>query len=106
MGDRSIGRVRIKIFFKSGRFYATSEDVEGLWLWHKDAGQLLEMIGPSIKFLYKHNRGIDVEVRETAFSKIFNWIFVRFGHLVRRLKTLDHYKVYPIGAGRLTGAHG
>lgn len=65
-------RVRIKVELrKNGRFYVSSDDVPGLFLWGRNFEELMENIAPTIKDLYKFNRGLDVEVREAIFPSGF-----------------------------------
>ena len=45
-----------------GRWFATSEDVFGLNLCSADRNAVLRDIPRAIKFLFKANNGIDVEV--------------------------------------------
>ena len=66
MTDQTIETVRIKIEEREGCVYVSSDDVPGLWLWGKDSDQVLNNVVPAIKVLYKHNRGIDVEVDITV----------------------------------------
>lgn len=93
--------VRIKVECRSGRFYVSSDDVPGLWLWGSDFEELMEDIAPTIKDLYKFNRGMDVEVKEGMVSKFAGWILIRLFRVSR-----DRYKIYSIGSQHLTGAHG
>ncbi len=62
MTDQTIETVQVKIEEREGYVYVSSDDVPGLWLWGKDSNQIFNNIAPAIKTLYKHNRGIDVEV--------------------------------------------
>jgi len=101
MSERPIQTVRIKIAYRSNRFYVSSDDVPGLWLWGSDFGELLKDVGPTIQDLYKFNHGIDVEVKEDLASKFLNWILI---HLFRVGR--DKYKIYSIGSRQLTRAHG
>jgi hypothetical protein len=93
--------VRIRIERRGSRFYVSSNDIEGLWLWGSDFEELMEDIAPAIKQLYKFNRGMDVEVKEGLISKFVS------GFLVRLFKAgRDRYKIYEIGGRQLTSAHG
>jgi hypothetical protein len=66
MTDQTIETVRIKIEERERCVYVSSDDVPGLWLWGKDQNRVFNSITPAIKALYKHNRGIDVEVEITV----------------------------------------
>ena len=100
--SKATERVRIKIELrKNGRFYISSDDVPGLFLWGSDFEELMQDIAPTIKDLYKFNLGMDVEVKEAMFSRMLSWIFVRLFRASR-----GSYKTYSIGGQHLTGAHG
>lgn len=94
--------VRIKIEHRAGSIYVSSDDVPGLWLWGKDPDQVLNNVAPAIKALYKHNRGIEVEVEEVPVSRVVRWLL---RHLLRPSKQSDKYRIYPTSR-TLTGAHG
>ena len=99
---RSTETVRIRVEYRSdGRFYVSSDDVPGLFLWGSDFEELMEDIAPTIKDLYKFNRGMDVEVKEGLISKFVSWMFIRLFRASR-----GSYKKYSIGGQHLTGAHG
>lgn len=85
--------VRIKVEQRDGRFYISSEDVPGLWLWGSDLRTLFEDVAPTIQDLYKMNRGLDVEVHESMGAKFRRWIMIvmTFG-LLRTGR--DKYKIY------------
>jgi hypothetical protein len=102
MARQPIETVRIKIERRGDCVYVSSEDVPGLWLWGKDPDQVLNNIAPAIKALYKHNRGIDVEVEEAPVSRLVDRLLRR---LIRPRELSDRYRIYPI-PGALTGAHG
>ncbi len=103
MAEHPIETVRIKVVTRDGRLYVSSDDVPGLWLWGKDPEQVFKNIGPAIRVLYKYNRGMEVEVRETFLSKLQRWILIR---LFRVAKQSDRYKIYPLAGHHLTNAHG
>ena len=95
--------VRIKISKRDGRFYISSDDVPGLWLWGNDLARLLKNIAPAIQYLYKYNRGIEVEVEGPTISKFLLFIF----GWMRLFKSLrESYKIYSSGNQKLTSAHG
>jgi predicted RNase H-like HicB family nuclease len=107
MTTQPIETVRIKISCRDGTFYASSDDVEGLWLWGKSPAQLFETIGPAIQTLYKHNRGVEVVVKESFRVKISRWLLVRAYRASRPASSekLERYKIYPI-SGHVTAVHG
>ena len=90
--------VRIKIEYRSGIFHLSSDDVPGLWLWGKDPDAVFPDVVPAIKYLYKHNQGRDVIVKEAFFSKALRWAFTRRFEVLRK----DRYRIYPA----LGAAHG
>ncbi|MEW6332510.1 MAG: hypothetical protein AB1560_13715 [Pseudomonadota bacterium] len=102
MADQPIETVRIKIEHREGCIYVSSDDVPGLWLWGKNSDQVLNNISPAIKSLYKHNRGIDVEVEAVPISRLTRWLL---RHLLKSHEQSDKYKIYPTHR-TLTGAHG
>jgi hypothetical protein len=67
--------VRITIYYEDDCFYISSEDVEGLWLWGRDAALLFGNLGPAIKTLYKDNDNMEIEVRKSLRTKISRWLF-------------------------------
>ena len=98
---RPTEKVRIRIERRGNRFYVSSNDIEGLWLWGSDFEELMEDVAPAIKHLYKFNRGMDVEVKEGIVSRVVSWFLVRLFKAGR-----DRYKIYEIGSRHLTSAHG
>lgn len=104
MAEHPIETVRIKISYEDGCFYVSSEDIEGLWLWGHDLEVLFNNIGPAIKILYKYNRGMEVEVRESFSTRISRWLLYRLHKPVRRPST-EKLEIYPTSK-QLTAAHG
>lgn len=88
-----IETVRIKIVKRDGRFYISSDDVPGLWLWGGDLGKLFEDVAPTIQDLYRMNRGMDVEVQESIGARLKRWMMmVMMARLFRTAR--DEYKIY------------
>ena len=94
--------VHVKISYRGHRYYVSSNDLPGLWLWGENLDELLDDIGPTIQDLYKYNRGIDVdvEVKEGILSRLPS-IFIRLFRSGR-----DKYKIYPVAGQTLTRAYG
>lgn len=95
--------VQVKIAYRGRRYYVSSDDLPGLWLWGDDLDELLGDVGPTITDLYKYNRGVDVEVVE-----IKEGIISRLPSLFIRLfrKGRDKYAIYPVAGQHLTRAYG
>lgn len=90
---QQIETVKIKIARRDGRFYISSDDVPGLWLWGSDLGKLFEDVAPTIQDLYRMNRGIDVEVQESIGARLKRWMMLVM--MVRLVRTArDEYKIY------------
>jgi len=98
--------VRIRIEKRAGSIYVSSADVPGLWLWGKDPERVFKNIAPAIQTLYKYNRGMDVEVRETFVSKLLRWFLARLLRETGAASQSDAYRIYPAHHNPLTGAHG
>ena len=47
--------VNLKIEYRDDRFYVSSADVPGLWLWGKDLDLLMRNVAPAILSLLKYN---------------------------------------------------
>ncbi len=55
--------VRAKVEEHCGLFCVSSDDVSGLYLAGDDEQRILDSVTPAINYLFKANRGLDVEVR-------------------------------------------
>ena len=103
MARKPIETVRIEIAKRNDRFYISSVDIPGLWLWGKDLKELFEDLSPSIQYLYKQNRGLDVVVREKPTSRLLRLLLTFLFHSQSRS---DKFEIYPRGSQKLTQAHG
>lgn len=87
---RPMETVHINIDNKDGTIYISSDDVPGLWLWGKDAGQVFNSIIPTLKALYEYNQNIIVEIKEApARTREERW----FG----QDKVCQTYQVFKVG---------
>jgi len=68
---RSGTLIQIKIQQENGFYYITSDDVPGLHLWGDNIEVLFSDIIPAIKALYKHNKGIEVELFPAEDPDVF-----------------------------------
>lgn len=62
--QRPMETIHINIDNKDGTIYISSDDVPGLWLWGKDAGEVFDSVIPTVKALYEYNQNIIVEIKE------------------------------------------
>lgn len=60
--NKSAVMVKVDIQETAGMFYASSADVQGLHVCGETAEQACESTVKAIKFLFKHNHGLDVSV--------------------------------------------
>ena len=60
--------IRILVQYREGRFYFTSEDIEGLWLSGKDPVTLFSDLIPAIQYLLKENHGFDIAQSATTLG--------------------------------------
>jgi hypothetical protein len=65
--------VRLKVVSSEGRIYISSDDVPGLYLWGTDPEEVFESVVPAIKELFKHNKGMDVEVVAQEPTRAERW---------------------------------
>ena len=105
MPSKPFETVKIKILFREGRFYISSEQIPGLWLWGKDLNTLFENLNPAIQALYKHNRGFEVDVRETFFTMVSRWFLVHISKFAKH-RFSEILEIHHTNGGRLTSAHG
>ena len=59
--------IQIKVDQRGKRFYLSSDEIPGLWLWGKDLEQLQKDLIPTVKYLYKANKGIDIQINNSDF---------------------------------------
>jgi predicted RNase H-like HicB family nuclease len=102
---RRLETVRITISYEDGCFYISSEDVEGLWLWGRDPALLFGNLGPAIKTLYRYNKNMEIEVRESLKTKISRWLLCRIHKPVRKPST-EKLDIYASVGQQLTTVHG
>lgn len=62
MNTRVFTTVRVEIRPQGDALIAVSHDVPGLHVWGADEKQVCDRAMAAIKVLFKHNRGLDVEV--------------------------------------------
>jgi hypothetical protein len=60
--------IRVNLRKDAGYFYADSPDLLGLHICGKTAEQTCETVMKAVKALFKHNRGMDVEVLPATTS--------------------------------------
>ncbi len=58
--------IKLEMEQREGLFYVSSADVPGLHLAGYDMRKVLADVVPAIKYLFKMNRGLDVEVRPAS----------------------------------------
>ena len=64
--------IQIKINQRGGRFYLSSDDIQGLWLWGENLEQLKDDLIPTINYLRKTNEGIDLEISKHDLLFVHN----------------------------------
>src|SRR6266566_8647290 len=96
-------KVRLAIEVRGNRFYLSSTDVPGLWLWGNDPEVVFKDVGPTIEALYKHTQGMEVKVRETFSSRFKCWLLVK---LFKATQASKQPKVYLVSHRHLNQAHG
>lgn len=74
---RSTETIHINIRYHEGRYYISSDDIEGLFLCSKNPIALFQDVGPAICFLYKRNHGRDVKVTEPFSTRITRFLITR-----------------------------
>lgn len=104
---RSTETIRINVRYHEGRYYISSDDIEGLFLCSKDPLALFRDIAPAICFLYKHNHGRDVKVTEPLSTRITRFLITRLHKKPKSITTglRERYHIYTVN-GVLTPTHG
>lgn len=63
--------IRVQVRPDAGRFFASSPDVPGLHVWGDSRDALCERVVQGIKFLFRMNRNIEVEVTPLSPAEAF-----------------------------------
>ena len=70
-------KIRIEVKIRGDHVFVSSRDVPGLFLWGNPEKVFRDIV-PVIKVLYRQNRKLDIEVRETLRSRFMRWYLTKW----------------------------